>query len=694
MKISLPKWDDEMKHQIKRLLGIYFVACLLRFILSLLLSENPFVMPDEFLYMNLARSLHNEGVFAMRGQPLAYDTFLYSFLISPFYGLPADADLFRWLQLFNAVVMNLAIFPVFFLAKKFTPKLKHAYFVGVLALLVPDMIMGSRIMTEAIGYPLAMFAFLCMYNLLTATVKKPWHAAGTGVLLLLLYYAKSGFIVLPILFSVVLIIKAIKERKEHTFVNAGAFVGAFVVAFAVCYALLALVWKVDYSVQSLYGTYAAENFFEHLGKILPGGLFYLFLIPVAFGILPFIFPLARIKDFPAEQRWIVFIASAGAILMGLGACYMFYASETLNNFGGRIHIRYAFYFMPLFFMFLLSPALKGKKGNSAFVAMGAFLAVMLGVGSFNVLLSNRSYCVDAISLAYATVGETVDTRRIAGILVLAFLLFMLYRVIRFGFGKWEKRISFAFVLLTFLASNIAGYAMNSHNMDKKMSADVRYMVAAAKEDVSSVVVTEARNGYNDNTLGVLDGSLRQTQHYVSINDLCRGLGDYGTTKDITPGKYWVENPQPIPAPEQFLFSYEEQYLVKAAEGAVVEKAPNGYYYRLLPNAQGRVFHSALANVAAGGQLYIGASLWIFDETLLSQETVTVYLTTETKTAGRLSLSSSTEGFYFDLSEGKRAIQATFKTNGAKQLVIYLTQESGDISVVLPEGLFEDSKKQQ
>ena len=73
-----------------------------RALLALHFAQNPSIMPDESLYLNLMRSLWLGGETALRGQPVTYDSLLYPLLLSPLNLLPRGIDLYRAVLCANA----------------------------------------------------------------------------------------------------------------------------------------------------------------------------------------------------------------------------------------------------------------------------------------------------------------------------------------------------------------------------------------------------------------------------------------------------------------------------------------------------------------------------------------------------------------------------------------------------------------
>ena len=123
---------------------LYAVGVAVRYYFALQYSANPCIMPDENLYAALARSIFDDFSLFMRGQPLTYNNILYPLLLTPFYGFSPELDVYRSAELLNCFLMNLAIFPAYFIAKRFIQNRWLILVVCAGSLLLPDMIMTMR----------------------------------------------------------------------------------------------------------------------------------------------------------------------------------------------------------------------------------------------------------------------------------------------------------------------------------------------------------------------------------------------------------------------------------------------------------------------------------------------------------------------------------------------------------------------
>jgi hypothetical protein len=140
----------------------------------------PWIMVDELIYSELAKSFAATGHFQIRGVASNGYGFVYPVLIAPAWKLfgPMPA-VYGAAKAINAVVMSLAAVPAYFLARRLlTPGL--ALCAAVLAVLVPSMLYTSTLMTENAFYPL----FLAVCLALVATLERPTPLRQVGLLVL------------------------------------------------------------------------------------------------------------------------------------------------------------------------------------------------------------------------------------------------------------------------------------------------------------------------------------------------------------------------------------------------------------------------------------------------------------------------------------------------------------------------------
>lgn len=126
----------------------------------------PFIMVDELIYSELARSLVDDGAFAVRGASASGYSLLYPVLIAPVYALfESLPHSYGAVKTLNAVVMSSAAIPAFLIARR-VARARLALLAAVLAVAVPSMAYTGTVMTENLYYPVFLLAVLGLLRVL------------------------------------------------------------------------------------------------------------------------------------------------------------------------------------------------------------------------------------------------------------------------------------------------------------------------------------------------------------------------------------------------------------------------------------------------------------------------------------------------------------------------------------------------
>jgi hypothetical protein len=127
---------------------------------------SPWIMVDELIYSELAKSFAAHGRFLVRGVSSTGYGFVYPVLIAPAFGLFAAVPrAYAVAKGINAVAMSLVAVPTYFLARRLLPA-GLALAAAVLALVVPSMLYTGTLMTENAFYPLFVLACLAIVAML------------------------------------------------------------------------------------------------------------------------------------------------------------------------------------------------------------------------------------------------------------------------------------------------------------------------------------------------------------------------------------------------------------------------------------------------------------------------------------------------------------------------------------------------
>ena len=123
-------------------------------------AVSPWVLPDELVYSDLARSIADGHRPAVRGVPVFGWGEIYPTVIAPIWALVDDRyAAYHATLVVNAIVMSLAAVPAYLLARLFVSR-RSSLLVAALTLLVPSLSYTGAVLTENAFYPLFLLALL------------------------------------------------------------------------------------------------------------------------------------------------------------------------------------------------------------------------------------------------------------------------------------------------------------------------------------------------------------------------------------------------------------------------------------------------------------------------------------------------------------------------------------------------------
>jgi Dolichyl-phosphate-mannose-protein mannosyltransferase len=139
----------------------------------------PWILPDELVYSELARSLADTGHFAVRNDPWSSWSFgpLYPAVLAPLFKAAAPTTTYLLAKVLNCLLFSVAAVPAYFLARRFLSR-RSALILAGGAVLVPSAVYTSKLMTEGLAYPLFLVAVLAIVR----TVERPTWPRQVGVM--------------------------------------------------------------------------------------------------------------------------------------------------------------------------------------------------------------------------------------------------------------------------------------------------------------------------------------------------------------------------------------------------------------------------------------------------------------------------------------------------------------------------------
>ena len=120
----------------------------------------PWIVPDELIYSELAKSLGSGALPAVRGEVTWGYGILYPLLISPAWAVFDDPSrAYVAAKVVNSVLLSVTAFPAYFLARKFV-EARAAVAVAAFSVFVPSMLYSGTLLTEVALYPVFVLTLL------------------------------------------------------------------------------------------------------------------------------------------------------------------------------------------------------------------------------------------------------------------------------------------------------------------------------------------------------------------------------------------------------------------------------------------------------------------------------------------------------------------------------------------------------
>ncbi|HSK68864.1 MAG TPA: hypothetical protein VLA21_06335 [Candidatus Limnocylindria bacterium] len=608
------------------LLAMYGTFVLVRILFAFLYTVTPVVQPDSSLYFHLSRSILRDGALLFRGQPIRYEYILYPLLLSPLHLLPQGVNVFRAAQVLNALVMNLAVFPAYALARGITGSRRKGLIVSLMTLMMPDFFMTQQLMTESVGFPLILAACWAFYKYWDANARPGVYVLWGG-LAFLLYALKPGHVALPACFIVAAAVSGLRDGNRDRLLNA-----AFsVLAFAALYALLRLFLAYGLGMSSqqaaLYETQTHPLTWGHLAQTFNGLFIYLAYVPMAFLFYPLLFPAAHHRAFAGKDRWMLWVFLAAIAATVLGTLYVIYYDEFTDGFGAyeaRVHVRYVAAFLPVMLAFLFSPRLEGRRLNAPLVAALAFIlaaALLLGPVPSK---SGVNFNVDALLLSAGLFeAQGISGRVLWPALAAAFALALAFLLHRDGMGSRARRLIAGALVFSFIASGAVAAWHFRYHAESLFPGDASEAVSYVQGQKALGVVRDGAALWPEAV--ELDVASRTDIPVVELGDLLANTASDGTLGSFTPKAYWMEEPsRAIPAPTALVMSGEILNKLTLAQNVMdVSGGTAQRAYAVVPLTEGEPWvHSALTGFAEGGWVQPGSRFVLYDQELRSATALT------------------------------------------------------------------------
>ena len=331
----------------------------------------PWIMVDELIYSELAKSFAQSGHFLIRDVHHGGYGVVYPLLIAPAWrAFGSVTDAYAAAKTIGSVLMSLTAIPVYLLARRVLAPMP-SLLAALLAVAVPSLMYTGTLMTETVFYPL----FACVALALVLALERPTIQRQLVLLALCLlaFLTRSQAIVLiPAVATAPLLLAGLDHRRLRMLADFRVLYGALAAAIV---GVLAVQLARGHSPFDVLGSYSVTGHATYRpDQVLKWVLFHVAELDLYLGIAPFAALLllafiARSLDRPLR----IFLAAA----LPLTAWLLLEVAAFASALSPRIQERNLFYVAPLFFIALLAWIERGMPRPPRATAAAAVLAAAL-----------------------------------------------------------------------------------------------------------------------------------------------------------------------------------------------------------------------------------------------------------------------------------------------------------------------------
>jgi hypothetical protein len=368
----------------------------------------PWIMVDELIYSELAKSLAAHGSYLIRGVPAHGFGFLYPVLIAPAFRIASVPTAYGAAKAIDSVVMSLAAVPAYLLARRVVrPGL--ALGVAVLTVAVPSMVYTGTLMTENLFYPL----FLLCALALVAVLERPTalRLALLLALTLLAFLTRAQAVaIVPAIVTAPLFLGRARLREFRLLYGAVA-----------AGAVLVLAWEVvrGRSPLAVLGAYRATTGSHYsAASILRWFVYHLGELDLYVGVAPF---AALLYLLTTRERRSPVVAAFVSLTVWLVLEVAAFAST--QSF--RVEERNMFFAAPFFFVALAWWIEQGLPRPRAAGACAAIAAALVGVVPYSDFVNGNATSDTLAILPLWTLQDTITTLDEVDAVVVVFALAMI-----------------------------------------------------------------------------------------------------------------------------------------------------------------------------------------------------------------------------------------------------------------------------
>jgi glycosyltransferase involved in cell wall biosynthesis len=331
----------------------------------------PWIMVDELIYSELAKSFAETGHFLIRDVHHGAYGFVYPALIAPAWrAFGSVPDAYAAAKTIGSVAMSLTAIPAYLLARRVMRPLP-SLLVAVLSLAVPSLMYTGTLMTETVFYPL----FVCVALALVLTLERPTVQRQLVLLALcLLAFAtrSQAIVLIPAVATAPLVLALLDRRRLRLLADFRMLYG--VLTAAVLTVLIVQLAR-GHSPYDVVGSYSVVGDATYRpDQILKWLVYHVSELDLYLGIAPFsalllLAVMGRTLDRPLR----VFLAAALPLTVWL----LLEVAAFASALSPRVEERNLFYVAPLFLIALFAWIERGMPRPARAAAAAAVVAAAL-----------------------------------------------------------------------------------------------------------------------------------------------------------------------------------------------------------------------------------------------------------------------------------------------------------------------------
>jgi len=352
------------------LAGLVILSAVFRYGLSRRVVA-PWIMVDELIYSELAKSFAQSGHFLIRDVHAGAYGVVYPLLIAPawrvFNSVP---DAYAAAKTIGSVLMSLTAIPVYFLARRVLMPIP-SLFAALLAVAVPSLMYTGTLMTETVFYPL----FACVALALVLALERPTiqrQVVLIGLCVLAFLTRSQAIVLIPAVATAPLVLAWLDRRRLRMLADFRVLYGVLAAGVV---GVLAIQLARGHSPYDVLGSYSVTGHATYRpDQVLKWVLYHVAELDLYLGIVPFaalvlLTFVGRSLDRPLR----VFLAAA----LPLTAWLLLEVGAFASALSPRIQERNLFYVAPLFLIALLAWIERGMPRPPRAAAIAAVLAAAL-----------------------------------------------------------------------------------------------------------------------------------------------------------------------------------------------------------------------------------------------------------------------------------------------------------------------------